>query len=482
MSSISATPAASPPSRVPLSTKLYYGFGSVAYGAKSNGLSYFLLIYYNQVLGLPGYLVGLILLIALLFDAVSDPLMGYFSDNWHSRWGRRHPFMYAAILPMAVAYFCLWNPPSDFGQWGLFSWGLAFTIAVRLIVTSFEMPNTALVAELSEDYHERTQMLSFRYMFGWIGGSSMAIVSYGYLLVPTEAYPTGQLNPEGYQMMGLVGASVILIAMLISSLGTHRNIPHLKAPPPRRLFSVRRIYGEIFETLSNKSFLALFRAAVFTSIATGISTSLTLYMMTYFWEFSNEQLAYITIGNLIAAVLALFLAPFVARVFGKKRGAIIVSLLAFTFLPLPVFLRLLGLFPENGTELLFWIFGSFFVMDITLIIASSILVASMVADLAEDSEITTGRRSEGLFFASQTFLLKALVGVGTLTSTLLLAFIGFPEKAVVGELPEELIRNLGLVYGFALLFMYTFAVVFLTRYQISETRHQENLDILKART
>ena len=483
MSSISAAPAASPPpSGVSLSTKLYYGFGSVAYGAKQNGLSYFLLIYYNQVLGLSGYLVGLILLIALLFDAVSDPLMGYFSDNWHSRWGRRHPFMYAAALPVAVAYFYLWNPPADLSQGELFSWGLLFTVLVRLIITAYEMPSTALVAELTDDYQERTKMLSFRYMFGWVGGAGMAIFSYIFLLTPNATYPVGQLNPAGYQTMGLVGGCVILLSIMVSSLGLHRHIPHLKAPPPRRPFSVRRVFGEIFETLSNRSFLAIFASAIFIAIATGISTSLTLYMMTYFWEFRADQIGYLTIFNLLSAFLALGFTPYISKMLGKKRAAIVVGLLAFTFLPLPVFLRLLGWFPENGTDLLLYVFGGFFVMDITLIISVSILIASMVADLAEDSEITTGRRSEGLFFASQTFALKALVGVGTMASTVMLAFIGFPEKAVVGELSDELVRNLGLAYGFALLFIYTFAILILARYQISETRHQENLDILKART
>nr|MCS5638041.1 MFS transporter [Myxococcota bacterium] len=88
-----------PGSAVTLSTKLYYGFGSVAYGVKDNGFSYMLLLYYNQVLGLPASWVGAGLMLALIVDAFSDPLVGYLSDNLHSKWGRRHPFMYAAALP-----------------------------------------------------------------------------------------------------------------------------------------------------------------------------------------------------------------------------------------------------------------------------------------------------------------------------------------------------------------------------------------------
>ena len=90
-----------------LSTKLYYGIGSVAYGVKDNGFAYFLLLYYNQVLGLPAQWVGGAIMVALIFDAISDPIVGYASDNLHSRWGRRHPFMYAAAVPVAFSFYLL---------------------------------------------------------------------------------------------------------------------------------------------------------------------------------------------------------------------------------------------------------------------------------------------------------------------------------------------------------------------------------------
>ena len=93
-----------------------YGIGSIAYGIKDNGFSTFLMIYFNQVLGLPAYLVGIALLIAMLVDAISDPWAGYLSDRCTSRLGRRHPFMYASIVPIAITYYLLWTPPeaSDF--------------------------------------------------------------------------------------------------------------------------------------------------------------------------------------------------------------------------------------------------------------------------------------------------------------------------------------------------------------------------------
>src|SRR6185295_12332503 len=95
-----------------LTTKLFYGFGSVAFGVKDNGFAFLLLLYYNQVLGLPERWVGFGIMIALMVDAVLDPAVGYVSDHLHSRWGRRHPFMYASAIPVALSYFLLWAPPA----------------------------------------------------------------------------------------------------------------------------------------------------------------------------------------------------------------------------------------------------------------------------------------------------------------------------------------------------------------------------------
>src|SRR5215470_9640521 len=127
-----------------------YGFGSVAYGVKDNGFSYFLMFYYNQVLGLRGSLAGLAILIAMIFDAATDPAIGFWSDNTHSRWGRRHPFMYAAALPVGIIYFFLWNPPAEhLSQFALFLYLTVGAVLVRQFITLYETPSTAIVAELT---------------------------------------------------------------------------------------------------------------------------------------------------------------------------------------------------------------------------------------------------------------------------------------------------------------------------------------------
>src|SRR6202166_650282 len=94
-----------------LATNIWYGIGSIAFGIHLTVLTSTLLLFYNQVVGLPAEWVGAAMAVTLIFDAICDPLIGEWSDHTRSRWGRRHPFMYASAVPLAVAFYFLWNPP-----------------------------------------------------------------------------------------------------------------------------------------------------------------------------------------------------------------------------------------------------------------------------------------------------------------------------------------------------------------------------------
>ena len=145
--------------RISAWTKSAYGIGSVAYGIKNNGFDYFFLIFYSQVMGVDAGLVGLALMLALAFDAISDPLVGYLSDNTHTSWGRRHPFMYAAALPAAIGYAFIWNPPAALQGNELF-WYITLlaifafwaagqaAISLGLVITNWAMQGIITVAAL----------------------------------------------------------------------------------------------------------------------------------------------------------------------------------------------------------------------------------------------------------------------------------------------------------------------------------------------
>ena len=355
-----------PPGAPSLWTKFAYGFGSIAYGIKDQGFKYFLLIFYAQVVGLDARLVSTAILIALIADAFSDPIVGYWSDNFRSKWGRRHPFMYAAALPIVFSYFFLWTPPDGWSQQALFWYVVALSILIRTLITFYETPSAALAAELTGDYDERSSLLSWRYYFGWSGGNIMTVVSF-LLIFPafaTAAIPNGQFNPESYRVYALIACGIILVAILVSSLGTHARIKELPQAPPKRHLTLGTIFREMIHTFSSRSFGALFAASLLGYVASGLGAGLAFYFSTFFWGFSPQQIGIITAGVFVSAIIGSMLAPIASRTLGKKRGAIIIGLVAFIGSPLPIFLRLLGVMPENGDPILFPIILAATVIDV----------------------------------------------------------------------------------------------------------------------
>jgi GPH family glycoside/pentoside/hexuronide:cation symporter len=425
-----------------LRTKLFYGFGSVAFGVKDNGFGFLLLLYYNQVLGLPERWVGLGIMIALVADAFLDPIVGYLSDHLHSRWGRRHPFMYASAIPVAVFYYLLWTPPAGLSPAGLFAYFIVIAILVRMFIALYEIPSSSLAAELTDQYDQRTSILSYRFFFGWWGGLTMAVLAFAVFLQPDAAHPVGVLNPDGYRLYGLAASVLMALAILISAVGTHRHIPHLRKPPPQRSLGFTGIMHEVRETLSNRSFLALFGAGFFSAMAAGLTAALNVYFNTFFWELTSSQISLLVVANFPSAAAALAIAPGLsARFGGKKPAAIRTAVAACVLGPAGIVLRLLGLFPSNHSPWLLPILLVATSVVVTLIILASILVASMIADVVEDSEVTTGRRSEGLFFAANSFIQKSVSGVGIFASTLLLSAIGFPRGAKPGEVDPTVVHK-----------------------------------------
>ncbi|MFN7178796.1 MFS transporter [Hyphomonas sp.] len=464
-----------------LFTRLSFGIGGAADGIKNNGFEYALLFFYSNILGVNAGLVGLALLFALIIDAISDPVVGYWSDNMRTKFGRRHPFMYAALIPVAITYYFTWNPPVGISGNDLFLWLVVTTILVRLSFTFYDVPSTALAAELTQDYDARTSLMSFRYFFGWFGGLTIQILLFRYLLVPTEEIPIGVFNIAGWNTYGTVAAVCIFICVLICAAGTHNHIPHLKAPPAARQLTLGKIFREIFETVSNPSFRALFLATLCGLIASGISATLNQYINTIFWGFDNKQISAITAAVYISAILALIIAPIAGKTLGKKRGAIIIGVLAFTIAPMPVFLRLLGLLPPNGSEALFNIIITITIFDLALIIVTQMLMASMVADIVEDSELQTGRRSEGIFFAGISFIRKLSQGVGVMTASFVLAVAGMSRGGGAEGATPEAIRSLGWGYGISLLVAWTLMLICVSFYRISRESHADNLAKLAAR-
>ncbi|GIW42355.1 MAG: sugar transporter [Candidatus Binatia bacterium] len=468
--------------RPPLSTRLFYGVGSVADGTKNASFNVFLLFYYNQVLGLSGTLSGLAIFAALCVDAITDPLVGSLSDSFRSRWGRRHPFMYASALPTAVSFALLFSPPSGLGQTGLFFWLLAFAVGVRVFLTFYLIPSGSMLPELTPDYDERTSLVSYRFFFGWAGGLLTAQMGYLYFFAPSERFADGRFDPDAYGSFGLAAAALIFFAILACAAGTHRWIPRLRAPTGDSPFSLGRLRDEVRAALRNRSFRMLVLGAFFASVAAGFNDVFGLYMTTYFWRLETREIGILVWALALGVVLAVLATRSVTQRFDKKRTAVALSAAGLTLGPLPVFLRLGGAFPGNDDPLLLpLLFVHSLAMGV-LVVSSGITIASMVADIVDEHELETGRRQEGVFVAALAFVGKTTSGLGGLLAGAALDAIGFPRGAEPGSVGPELLLELGLVAGPLLLGLYLLALLCLARYEITRERHGRTLAALAARS
>jgi Na+/melibiose symporter-like transporter len=465
--------------RLDMRTKLFYGLGTVAFGVKDNGFSYLLLLFYNQVVGLPASQVGLALMFALLFDATIDPLIGQVSDNLRTPWGRRHPFMYAAALPLAIAYVAIWNPP-HWGHQAQFYYLVVMAVVIRALTSLYEVPSSALAAEFSTGYDERSVLLSYRYFFGWVGGLGIQLLAFAVLLTPDATHKVGQLNPVGYARYGMVASAVMFLAIIVSTAGTHRQIPNLMPPPPRRTLTPAAVAREMAQTLANRSFIFLLISALFSSMAMGLGAALNNYFNTFFWGFTARQISLLTAGVFLSAILALMMAPALSRALGKRATAMGLTVLSVGIIIGPLLLRILGLMPPNGSAALLAILLVVSISSVTFGIVATTMGASMIADVVEAAELKTGRRSEGLFFAASAFVNKAVSGFGILAASTIIEAIHLRAGADPSSVPPEVLRNLALIYAPTAVGLYALSLALLFGYRIDRASHAETLRQLAA--
>ena len=459
------------------STNVLYGVGSVAFGVHQTTLTAALMLFFNQVVGLPAAWVGGAMAVTLIFDAICDPLIGEWSDNTRSRWGRRHPFMYAAAAPAAVAFYFLFNPPLGWSQAHLLIYMGVMLVTVRVLLSLYEVPSSALGPELTLDYDQRTSLMSSRFFFGTLGGAGMSILALQVFLRKDATHPLGLLNRAGYSQTAVVAGLAIFLSIMISSLGTHHFIKSL-VHEPRVRTTWREKFHEIAGTVTNRSFLALTISGVVGAISTGMRQGLDFYISAYFFELTPAQMSYLAVAALFAAFAGVVLAPAISSRFGKKPAMIGVFFASLFASITPIILRLVGTLPPNGTTALFIIVLAFTFIAATLGLTGFIIVSSMMADVVEDAAVATGQRSEGLLFAANGLISKCVTGVGTFFAGLVLAWVSFPLHAVPGQVNPAVLYHLGMVFVPIVATFSAIAIVVLMFYDIDRSTHLRNLERL----
>ena len=450
-------------------------------GVISNGIDYFLFFFYSELLGLAASLTGLALAIALAVDAVSDPVIGYLSDTWQSRWGRRHPFMYASIVPMSALYVLIWFPPvGASSQWALFGYLLIVAVLLRLSMTMFDVPMQTLVAELTTDYDERTRLASLPITVSWVTSSVITIAMYAYWLRNSAAHLNGQLNLSGYQQAGFISGIIVLASLIFATVGLHPEIRRLHTRTAEQAPGIRDLFRSFGQLLQNRSMRALLLSGLFLAAALGVDATLWLYQYSAFYGMSSNQMLTLTVVQLLATFAVV---PVVGKYVVKDDKKI----MAIRFLVASVVISLilpplhvLRLLPPSGSNGLLYMLSVYDFLSQLIWVVATAIICSLYADVTDDVLLTAGKRLEGAIFACQTLIAKSAAGIAALVAGLLLTVIQYPAAGAGDHVPDTVLARLGISYMVSWLVLASIGIWLISRYQITRATHAAELQVLES--
>ncbi len=457
-----------------------YGSGTIVDGVVQAALATFLFFYLTAVCGLSNTLAGVSLFAALLVDALIDPLVGSISDSSWTRWGRRHPFMLAAALPLAVALGLLFSIPGGLSGWSLFAYVTAISIALRISHSVFFLPYAGLGAELSDDYAERTNIVAARFLFSVVG--TVACLSLG-LLVFLRG-PPGLLHRAAYAPFGWSCAAVALAAALLATFSTLGALPRLHRVAPASGPLAKRFVRDIAELFGNRSFVFLFSSLLLLFTGAGVAASLGLHALKFFWNLPPAIILGVSLAAPLGVLIGVPVSVFVANRFEKRRVVIatLIALVVYHGTVAP--LRILGLLPQ-GQALWAILFACALALG-AVTGCAGISFQSMMADAADEHESLFGTRREGLYYAGLNFSAKAASGLGALIAGVGLDLIRFPTNLAAHgganiHIAGSVLRNLGLIVGPGVGAIYVASCLVFTGYRLDRAAYAKIQVILESR-
>lgn len=476
---------------LPPRTVWLYGIGQASEGIKNYAFTAFLLFYYTSVVGLSGSLAGSALMIALIFDAVTDPLVAALSDRTRSRWGRRHPYMFASALPLGAFFYLTFVPPADLGvaqgidrDWALFAWLVTFAVLTRGAMTLFHVPHMALGAELTDHFDERTRVVTARSLAAVIA-TAIAVTAYFVLVaaMQTPEYSDGRLNPAPYGVFAAIFGVIIAVTVLASAWGTRDRIATLKAPDANGSNGslVASLLLDLKQALAIRSFRALFVGFTLCYLAWGVTNALGTHNALYFWHVTIEQQG---LWGLFVLFGTIFGMGFWHRVAQRtdKKPTFLMGMAWFTFFAAaPPLLKVAGWFPAETSHMyvpLFVASGFLFSFGIA---SAMVVVGSMMADITDEDDLLHRRRREGIFFGALSFAGKTASGLGVVVAGVVYDAVGLFQGLDPAVASPEISTRLGLVTGSVILGLVGFSLSVFLRYDLTRERQAEIRAQLDAR-
>lgn len=406
-----------PEDRIPIQQKTAYAVGMFVNNLQAAALPAMVVIL-NLGLGMDPVLVGLIAAIPRIFDAVSDPMVGYISDNARTRWGRRKPFIFVGALLAGLIFALMWQLPEGHSQAFYFWTFLTASICFFLAYTVYATPFVAFGYEMTPDYHERTRLHAFANTVGqiaWLG------VPWFYAIMANENLFTDTVHGARTLAIG-VGVTVAVLG-IVPAVFCREKYASLGPVEHRKGFwgNMKEFFRGIGTTFRCKPFVKLCAATflVFNGFQLGMSFS--IYVMIYYLFNGSDAEAGKLLGwfgmlTSIATLGVIQLTGWVATRIGKRNTFLITISLSIVGYAL----KWIGYNPEYPYWLLF---AAPFVAFGTGSLFT--LMGSMISDVCDYDELQTQQRREGVFGAIYWWMVKIGMAMAGLLTGILLKTSGF---------------------------------------------------------
>ena len=461
--------------KVPMGQKIAFGFGMLANQMFPAILGIFMVVLV-QDLGFTGRMWSLIYFFPRIFDSITDPIMGFISDNTKSKWGRRRQYVLLGAIVMGVAYIFMWQlfkeNTLEYNFWYFILWSVLFYLGLTL----FSVPYVAMGYEMSDDFHERTSIMAIAQ---WIGQWAWVIAPWFWVIMyDPEWFSSADVAVRELAIWVAVPCTIcaMIPAFFIKSKST-LNEDYEPLNSANIGNSLLKIYHSFIEAFKIKEFRKLCGATFLIFNAFNTVAALTFFVIVYklFNGDAGASGIWVSLFGCLGALGTTFIVipiiTWVSKKLGKKRAFILAqaisvigyAMLWFLFIPGKPWMYIIALpFFSFGIGSLFTI------------------MMSMTADVIDLDELNTGLRREGIFGAIYWWMVKVGFAIAGALSGFIIAFVGFnPDLATTDQ--ESAVNGLHAFFCFFPLVGTLIAMYIMRDYSIDETRANEIRQQLKGR-
>jgi len=460
---------------VPFGQKLAFGSGHLANQLFPAALGVFMVVLVMS-LGMNPVLAGLLGALPRLLDALTDPIMGFISDNTRSKWGRRKPYIFIGSAITGVAFMVMWQLNPENSQTYNFFYFLIVSIFFYIGYTIFATPLIGLGYEMTPDYNERTRLMA---VSQWMGQVAWMIAPWFWVIIYDPSI--FESAPEGARVLSIwVGAICMILGVLPALFNKEMILPDNSK---RANLSMNELAANTKEflkgiklTIKNKPFMKLCGATFL--IFNGFQTiaQFAMFIIVYYL-FNGDKVAAGSwpawFGTISAMATAFLVIPIVTKIsekVGKKNAFVIATLISM----IGYGLKWWGFNPDNPWLMFMPIpFLSFGIGGLFT------LMMSMTADVCDLDELNNGERREGMFGAVYWWMVKLGTALALLTSGIVLQAVGFDQS--IDQQTTETLTNLRIADIIIPILTAAMAILIVWKYDITETKAHEIREALIAR-